>query len=55
MSKKTIKDETLEAYKARLRRTAMAIPAGMIWKAMVSIRKRAKMVVDAKGKDIPRD
>lgn len=47
--------ETIEHFKARLRRTALAIPAPLITKAVKSIRDRARAVVAAKGGDIPRD
>jgi hypothetical protein len=44
--------ESKEVYMARLRRTAMAIPKPVIIKAMASMKKRAKMVADAKGGNI---
>ena len=52
---KVPKDETIKAYKARLRRTAMNIPAKIIRKAVASIRTRAAAVAKARGGDIPRD
>ena len=39
--------ETVAEYKARLRRTAMGIPAATVRKAVDSIRKRARAVVEA--------
>ena len=54
-SQSSPKNETQEQYKARLRRTAMALPQPVIQKALLSIKKRAAAVVDAKGGDIPRD
>ena len=36
-------------YKARLRRVALSIPSTKVHKALKSMRKRAKAVVDAKG------
>ena len=48
-------DESVEEFKARLRRTAMAIPATVIRKIVAAIPERAAAVVKAKGKDIPRD
>ena len=47
--------ETLEHYKARLRRCAMAIPARVIKKAVASIRDRAAAIAKENGGDIPRD
>ena len=55
MAKKTTGRESLAQYKARLRRTAMAIPAKQIKAAVACIQTRAAMVVKAKGRDIPRD
>jgi hypothetical protein len=49
------KNESQAQYKARLRRTAMALPAAVVRKAVMSIKKRAKAVVEAKGGDISRD
>ena len=53
--KKEPRHETVAGYKARLRRTALAIPEAVIRKAVLSIRKRAQQVFDADGGDIPRD
>ena len=47
--------ETVADYKARLRRIALSIPQASIEAAMHNLRSRAKQVVDAKGKNIPRD
>ena len=47
--------ETFGHYKARLRRTAMNIPAELIKKALASIPKRAAAIVLAGGGDIARD
>ena len=47
--------ETEEAYKRRLRRTAMKIPAALIRKAMANIKVRARQLIQAKGGDIKRD
>ena len=52
---KAPRKESAEQYKARLRRTALAIPASVIRKAVHNIRLRARQVVDADGGDIPRD
>ena len=49
------KNESIEAYKAHLRRVAMGIPEGVITKMLLGIRKRAQQVWEAKGGDIPRD
>jgi hypothetical protein len=51
--KKEPRHETVAGYKARLRRTALAIPEAVIRKAVLSIRKRAQQVFDADGGDIP--
>ena len=55
MALEQVKNEAAVAYKARLRATAMAIPAPLIRAALLSIKERAKMVVGAEGRDIPRD
>jgi hypothetical protein len=47
--------ESVEAYKERLKKTAMAIPSDVIKRAVESIQVRAKQVVAAKGGDIQRD
>jgi hypothetical protein len=52
---KAPRKETVAAYKARLRRTAMRIPESIIRAAVLSIRKRATAVVKAECGDIPRD
>jgi hypothetical protein len=48
-------NETQAQYKARLRRTAMNLPEAVVHKAVLSIKARAKAIVEAKGGDIPRD
>lgn len=53
--KKEPRHETVAGYKARLRRTALAIPEAVIRKAVLSIRKRAQQVFDVDCGDIPRD
>ena len=53
--KKEPRNESIAGYKARLRRTALAIPEEVIHKAVVGIRTRAQAVIDAKGGDIARD
>ena len=55
LSLKDVGQETADAYKARLRRVAMAIPQALIRKVVLTIRDRAKAVVQAKGGHIPRD
>ena len=56
MSAQKVKsNESVEEFKARLRRTAMAIPSRVIRKIIATIPKRAAAIVKAKGKDIPRD
>jgi hypothetical protein len=49
------KRETIEAYEARLRRTAMDIPRNVIAKAVASIKERAKAIYLAGGCDRSRD
>ena len=49
------RNETQAQYKARLRRTAMNLPEAVVRKAVLSIKARAKAIVEAKGGDIPRD
>ena len=49
------KVETNEAYKKRLRRTALRMPRECVLKAVASMKTRAKAVVLAKGRDVPRD
>ena len=44
-----------KAYRARLRRIATALPRGAIERALASIPKRAKAIVDAKGGYVPFD
>jgi hypothetical protein len=55
MDKNPPKLESMEAFKVRLRKTAMSIPADVIRKGVQCLRKRARQVVAAKGRDIPRD
>ena len=56
MSKQKVKlGETVEAFKNRLRRTAMSIPARVISKIVNSMHARAAAIAKAGGKDIPRD
>lgn len=47
--------ETIAAYKARLRRTAMNIPRAMILKAVASMKDRARAVFSADGGNIAQD
>jgi hypothetical protein len=47
MALKHPRGETVAEYKARLRKTAMSIPAATVRKAVDSIRKRARAVVEA--------
>ena len=47
--------ETVEAYKARLRTTALRFPKAAVVKAVEALPRRAQAVVDAKGGNIPRD
>ena len=47
--------ESVNAFKERLRRVAFATPAATVRAAVAAMRSRAAMIVEAKGKDIPRD
>ena len=47
--------ETVAQYKARLRRTAFAIPSAVIEKAVANIKSRALAIYKADGGDIQRD
>jgi hypothetical protein len=49
------KNETAAQYKARLRHVALGIPEKVVRQAVLSIKKRAAMVVTAKGGDTKRD
>jgi len=49
------KVETVEAYKARLRRTALAMPKKTVSKAVRAMVPRMRAVVKAKGQAISRD
>ena len=55
MAKMKPKAETLDEWKARLRRTAMAIPEPTIRKMLGSIKKRAESIYQSNGGHIPRD
>ena len=48
-------NETVEQYKVRLRRTALAIPEKVVRKTLQSIPGRARAVVKEKGGHIPMD
>ena len=52
---KGLKREPTEAYKIRLRRTAMSLPEDVIRKAVGSMKRRAAAIVDAKGDNITMD
>ena len=47
--------ESMDAFKARLRRTALGIPQRVILKGVASMKKRAKQIYDAGGNDPERD
>jgi len=56
MLKRTSKaPETVDAYKKRLRRTALNLPRDVVRKAVLALPKRMRAVAAAKGGDIPRD
>ena len=52
---KARRNESVDAFKLRLRRTAMAIPAPVIEKMLTSMVKRTQSVYDNDGGHIPRD
>ena len=47
--------ESVDAYKARLRRVAFRTPQSVVRKAVEAMKKRAQMIFDARGRDIARD
>ena len=47
--------ESVTAYKARLRRTALRLPKAFVRKAVLSMPKRIQAIIKAKGQNIPRD
>ena len=47
--------ESIEAFKARLRRTAMAIPAAVVRSMLEDIKPRTQSVYDRDGGHIPED
>ena len=49
------RNETIKGYKARLRRTALAIPEAVVRKAVLDIGARAQAAIEADGGDISRD
>ena len=55
MDKHAPKRETIEAYKARLRRTALSLPPSLVRKAVRDIPVRAALVVKAEGGHISKD
>jgi transposase len=48
-------NESLVAFKARLRRTALSIPKAVIAKMLASMKERSQQVYDNNGGHIPRD
>ena len=47
--------ESVKAYKARLRRTAMRLPEAFVRKTVLSLPKRIRQAIAAEGGNIPRD
>ena len=47
--------ESVATFKKRLRRVALGTPTATVQKAVATMRKRAAMIWEAKGKDIARD
>ena len=54
-AQKVPKNETIDEYKLRLRRTAMRIPSKVIRKAVSKIPERGRLIALAKGGNIARD
>ena len=52
---KAPRNETATAYKARLRRTAMAIPEKVIRKMLADMKPRVESIYKHKGGHIPKD
>ena len=52
---KTPRKESADAFKARLRKTAMSIPSPVIRKMLASIKPRAQSIYNHNGGHIPRD
>ena len=52
---KVPRDEDVDGYKARLRRTAFAIPAPTIRKMLADMKPRARDIFERKGGHISRD
>ena len=55
MNKRQGKNETKDQHKARLKRSAMAIPEHVVRKMLGAIPARAQSVYDNNGGHIPRD
>ena len=47
--------ESVDAFKTRLRRTAMSIPSSVILQGVASIKERSQQIYDADGNDPARD
>ena len=55
MASQTVRNESLEAYKSRLKRTAMSIPSSLIKKAIGKMKQRAAEIAAAEGGRIQSD
>ena len=53
--RKAPRDEDVDGNKARLRRTALAIPAPTIRKMLTDMKPRAREIYERKGGNIRRD
>ena len=47
--------ESIEDYKIRLRRTALSTPTAAVRKMVEAMRKRARLIWEAKGGDVSED
>ena len=52
---KVPKNETVDGFKARLRRTALAIPEAVVKHMLAAIKGRAQSIYEHNGGHIPRD
>ena len=55
MSKRVYKNEIVEHYKKRLRRTALAVPVKVVGKTLKAILPRARAVIKEGGGHISMD
>ena len=46
------KNETSDEYMARLRKTALQLPRAVVGKAVLDMRRRARLVVQRRGRSL---